>query len=412
MKAWLDKGLARDAAVMIASNGLAGLLFMAVHMVGGRWMPPTEYSAWVSLLGLLWIILVPSAALQVAMARYAAEYYHASETELWVRLFWSAVRVVTVVGALGVGAWTLAAAPLQRALNAPSAGAVWWLGLIAWMGLYSPIVSGTLQGTRRFGWMAAAALAPGLVRFGLAVPVARAGGGALAMMAVYAASVLAGIGVGAWPIRRVTAASGAAARLDLRPFGRYFLPVAGGQLLLYALMNLDLLFSPRLLGGDAFVHYGKSATLARSVLFLPMPLVLAMFPRAVVSPRRRMLLQPAAMALGLSVGLAAAVSLFPGLALRLMYGVSGDGFIRLLRPYAWAGVPLAMTTVLSQYLWARHATRPLAWLAPIAVAYAAGLWFTAPGRPDRMIGWLAAASSAAVAVLAIQVLGLWRRGSP
>ncbi len=408
MKLRWDLGLARDSAVMIVSNGLAGLLFLAVHMVAGRWMAPTEYAAFASLLGLLWIVLVPSAALQVAVARYAAEYCHARDEAMWGRLVGSVARVVTMTGALLLLVWGAAAAPMHAWLRVSRVGALWWVGVIAWISLYAPLVSGALQGAQRFGWMAAAGLAPGLVRLGLAWPVARAGGDAAAMLGVYAASVAAGVLVGLWPLREVVRRA-PAERLSLGPFARYCLPVAGGQFVVYALMNADLILAPRLLHGPVFSAYGKAAMLARSVLFLPMPLVLAMFPRAVVSDRRRMLLQPAGMALALSGALAAAVTVVPGFALRAMYGVETTVMIRLLRAYAWSVIPMALTTVVMQYLWARQQVRaPAAALAPVAAAYIAVLLGRCADDPHAMISAMAVAGMAALVALGARVAWLWR----
>ncbi|MCX7819830.1 MAG: hypothetical protein N2652_11600 [Kiritimatiellae bacterium] len=406
-----DLGLARDSVVMIVSNGLAGLLFLAVHMVAGRWMAPTEYAAFASLLGLLWIVLVPSAALQVAVARYASEYCHARDDAMWGGLVGSVVRLVTAGGALLAAGWCVAATPLQVWLRAPTVGAVRWVGLIAWLSLYAPVVSGALQGARRFGWIAAAALAPGLVRLGLAWPVARAGGDAAAMLGVYAASVAAGLAVGLGPLCRALATS-QPERLDLRPFARYFGPVAGGQLVLYVLMNADLIFAPRLLSAPVLSAYGKAAMLARSVLFLPMPLVVAMFPRAVVSARRRMLLQPVAMALGLSAALAAVVTAVPGLALRVMYGVESAVMVRLVRAYVWGVIPLALTGILLQYLWARHRTAgPAAALAPVVAGYVGVLLTAGEGNPIGIILAMVVAGLCALLVLAAEVLRLWRESS-
>lgn len=408
MKLRWDLGLARDSAVLILSNGLAGLLFLAVHVVAGRWMAPNEYSTFASLLGLLWIVLVPSAALQVAVARYAAEYCHARDDVMWGRLVRSVTRVVTLAGAVLTLVWAAVAVPLHSWLQVSSLSALWWIAVIAWISLYAPVISGALQGARRFGWMAAAALAPGVIRLSGAWPVARAGGGAAAMLGVYAASVAAGVLLGIWPLRHVAARS-PTERLNLRPFLRYFVPVSGGQLVVYALMNADLILAPRLLHGPVFAAYGKAAMLARSVLFLPMPLVLAMFPRAVTSERRRMLLQPVGMALALSSLLAAAVSLMPGLALRAMYGIETAVMIQLVRAYAWSVIPMALTSLVMQYLWARHQVRtPTAVLAPVVVVYLALLLGRGLDDPRAMISAMALAGIASLAVLGARVMRLWR----
>ncbi len=398
MRKWLDMSFARDAAIMVVSNGLAGVLFMGVHMVAGRWMEPSGYAALVSMLGLLWIIMVPSATLQVAVARYASEYCHANAQDLWARLFRSVMRVVTIGGIIGFCLWAAASPVLRGVLASASTPALLWLGSIALVSMYTPVVSGALQGARRFGWMAAAGIAPGAVRLGLTIAVCLAGGGVTAMLAVFAASVVAGLAVAYVPVRR-SLGDQPSLPLDLRPFNAFFWPVAAGQFLLYVFMNADLILMSRMLDGAVFAAYGKASMLARTVLFLPMPIVLAMFPRAVVSSDVKTLLVPAGIALALAAGLATGVSLLPGLALKIMYGVEGQVVERLLRAYAWAAVPLAMTMVLAQYVWARHAARSLLWLAPVAAGYVAALWFGGRGDAFGMIGLLAVGNAAALAVL-------------
>jgi O-antigen/teichoic acid export membrane protein len=174
-------------------------------------------------------------------------------------------------------------------------------------------------------------------------------------------------------------------------------------------MNADLILMSRMLDGAVFAAYGKASMLARTVLFLPMPIVLAMFPRAVVSSELKTLLMPAGIALALATGLATGVSILPGLALKIMYGVEGEVIERLLRAYAWAAVPLAMTMVLAQYVWARHAARSLLWLAPVAAGYGAALWVGGHGDAFGMIGMLAAGNAAALALLVGITLRLVRR---
>lgn len=408
MKTRVDMAFARDAGLMVVSNGLAGFLFMCVHMIAGRWMRPADYAALVSLLGLLWIVNVPSAALQVAVARYASEYCHVNAQDLWARLFWSVIRVVSVAAIVGLAVWAALSPFLRTALQAASVPSLLWIGGIAAVSLFTPVVNGALQGARRFGWLAAAGLAPGIVRIGLAVAVCLAGGGVSAMLAVYVASVLAGLVTGAIPILRERSTT-PSIRLDLRPFASFFWPVAAGQALLYVLMNADLILMSRLLEGPVFSAYGKASMLARSVLFLPMPVILAMFPRAVVSDRLSTLLAPLGVAMGLAIGLACGVTLFPGLALRLMYGVEGAAVERLLVAYVWAAVPLAMSMALSHYVWARRGAKALLWLAPAAVVYSGALVLCGAGDPLGMIGWMAMGNSAALVLLLLIVHRLFAR---
>ena len=410
MKRLFASSFARDAALLVVCNGVAGLLFMAVHAVAGRMMRGEDYSALFALLGLTWITLVPSSALQIAVARYAAEYCHTSETDLWTRLFRSVIRLVTRWGLPLLVLWCAAAPWVVPALNAVSAPAYMLVGVIGFISLYSPVVNGALQGARRFGWMAAAGMAPAVIRILLVAAICAIGGRVSAVLGGFAVSVVAGIVAGWWPLRRMLAKTSAEA-LDLRHFLAFFWPVAVGQLMLYVFMNADVILMRRFLAGDEFAVYGKVSALSRTILFAPLPIVLAMFPRAVVSKDSKLLWGTVAATGGIGIVMAVGITVLPDLAMRIMYGLRSPLVAPLLRAYVWAAVPLMMTTVLAQYLWARRRPLALLWIGPVAAGYVGAL-FAFHATAMQMIACLAAASAAAAAALAALTADTMRRDAP
>ncbi|MEM8964296.1 MAG: hypothetical protein AAGD38_22615, partial [Acidobacteriota bacterium] len=58
--------------LLIVANGLAGLFFLLVHVVLGRWMSGTDYALLVSLIGLLNVLSVGANSLQLTVARFTA----------------------------------------------------------------------------------------------------------------------------------------------------------------------------------------------------------------------------------------------------------------------------------------------------------------------------------------------------
>jgi len=73
--------------------------------------------------------------------------------------------------------------------------------------------------------------------------------------------------------------------------------------------------------------------------------------------------------------------------MKLMYNVSDPLHNALLQRYVWAVIPLALSTVLAQYLWARHAARAILWGIPIVAGYVGSLLLFAD-TPERIIGCL------------------------
>lgn len=370
------KRFAFDTALLIAANGLTGLLFMLVHVAMGRMMDPLDYAVLVSMLGMLNILNVPSNAIRVVLARYVAEYAHGHAVEMWAKLVRRAFKRVALYAAAALAAWALVSLWLPPYFEGYTTPALWMVGLVAYITLFTPVVTGTLQGARFFGWMAGLGVASAGARLAFAVAAVWLGGGVTAVMGAVAAAAFLGLLIGYFPVHRIVRQTRAldGPGFESGPIYRYLWPVLLGQGALFVLMNADLILYVRFLEGDVLKAYGKAAMLSRTVLFLPLPVAVAMFPRAVTSSRPALLWAPAAFTVLVSVGAAAAISWMPGLPMRLMYGVSDPLHNELVRLYVWAVVPLSLSMVLCQYLWARHQTWAMVWAAPAVAAYVTALF--------------------------------------
>ncbi|MDA8019468.1 MAG: hypothetical protein MPN21_18655, partial [Thermoanaerobaculia bacterium] len=304
----LSSAYVRDGALMTVANALAGGLFLATHMAVGRQLDGVDYSLLIALLGLLSVLGVPQATMQIVVARFAAEPPAEGNdpaqaaSAAWVRLLRGAVRQVHRLGSMALVIWILCL-PWSRGL-VPGASAVdlVLIALVAWIGLYSPIFSGALQGRHRFLWLAASGAGGALARLLLAAAAAVLFGRVDVVLIAWVASYAVSVLVAAWPLRTELAAredpkpdagqtgeSGPQAAFADPRLGRYGAWVLAGQFIFFGLLNADLILAPRLLADDDLAVYGKVAMLCRSVLFLPVPVVLAMFPRAVASTSRRVL---------------------------------------------------------------------------------------------------------------------------
>lgn len=402
-----SRRFALDGILLVNAGAITGFLYLLVHPILGRTLSGLQYYSVVQLLGLLAVLSVPSSAANVAISRYVAEFAQGNQVALWVTIVRRALRRIACWGAAALAGWCLAAAPLAGLLKAPSAMAVVLLGTMAYVSLFAPIVQGTLQGSQRFGWLAAAMLLAALLRVALAGAVTPFVPTVEAAMVAVAASMLAGLLIGAWPLRRIVTDTAPKADYDTRPIYRFFWPVLLGQGAVFVLSTADVILAARLLETTHLSAYGKVATLSRTVLFLAQPIAVAMFPRAVTSARLRVLLAPLAVAFLISAAGATALTILPSLPMRLMYGVRDPSYDPLTRLYVWAVLPHAMTMFVSQYLWARHRTGSVLWLLPIAALYLAGLglWH---GTPTAMITVLAVAGWVSLAVLMMEVVRVAR----
>lgn len=339
---------AADGLLLILANGLAGLFFLLVHVVLGRSMDGKDYAILVSLIGLLNVLSVGANALQLTVARFTADRLSVT-TDAWHRL----ARPLALWSGPALLAWCVVAWLFREALGTPPYAALVVLGVIAGLQLFVPLAQGLLQGLRLFTWIASAAVVGGLVRWLTAWGIAVLGGGVTEVLGAFVLSALAALAVCLWPLRRRLRLKPSDAPASVEaPIYSYYWKVVAGQIALFTLMNADLVFAPRLLG-EAVAPYSKAAILARTAIFLPLPIVAAMFPRAVASRSWRVLLGPLFLVLGVSITLAVIASTWPREVLAIMFGSFEEGAPQILGAYVWATIPLALIEVVLPWLWAR-----------------------------------------------------------
>ena len=398
---------AYDSFVLMAGHGASAFLVVLFHALVGRLMGEVEYALLVALLALLNVLSVPANVISTTMARYVAETVHRADPGTWLQLVRRAITLMTPVGLLALAGWCAATPWLRVLLKSPSAASLALIGVIAFVSLYGPILGGALTGSRRFGWSVAAGLSAAGSRLVLAVPVVLLGGGITGVLGAVTAGTVIGILIAGWPLRALarSTAPERAPLPDARAVSGYFWTVLCSQTALFLLINADMILLPRFLDGEALAAYGKAAQLSRAVFFLPLPMAIAMFPRAVTSGNPRLLLGPALFTLTVCVAAAAGMTLWPALPLRLIYGISGPAYELLIRLYVWAVIPLALINLILPYLWARHAARRTLWLIPVTLGYLL-LLQGFHRTPQQMIVCLLIGGLAALAVLGYLTAGL------
>jgi len=102
--------------------------------------------------------------------------------------------------------------------------------------------------------------------------------------------------------------------------------------------------------------------------------------------------------------------MFPAIPIKLIYGTADPVCLALVRKYVWAVIPLALSMILPQYLWARHKPWIVLWLVPAAIIYI-GLLFVHHDSPEQMISCLFVGGWLSLIILGILVAIVLKRDS-
>jgi O-antigen/teichoic acid export membrane protein len=412
MAASRQSGLLRHSLLLMAATQVANLANILFQAVMGWSLAPAEYGVLYSMLGVLLIVATPLDAVRTAMAHFSARLVAEGQGGEIRPLVWRWFRALTWFSIPLAFLGLVFSAPLARFFNLDSRVPVMITSLLVAGLPYAPVQSGVLQGVQAFVWMVVSQHSWSVFRLlagsALVLWVACTAQWALTGQAV--AMVLCFV-LGMWGLSRVIPPAGSGA--PARGVGLYFfrsLIVLGG---FAVLMNADGILVKHYFSPEEAGLFGRAGLIGRSVIFLPMPIAIAMFPKVTsagdTSAQSWSTMVKAMLFAVLVIAVEVAVfSMVPHLALLVLFRDHSPSpeMIRLVRAVLWAMSPLGLVYVLMNFEMAQHRFRAALWLVPCGLGYILGvvIWHETVFQVAAVLG----AMSALATVLL--VFGLpWRR---
>ena len=406
------QGLLRTSIFMFIATQFANIANLSFQMITGRKLPNDEYGVLATMMSVFLIASTPLDALRTAMAHFATRAMRTQDTGSirWIINDWSRrmIWLAFIIVGLGFIFRSQAAAFFQLDSGTPF---VFACGLIA-LALFMPLMSGVFQGMQNFYWMSASMHIWTIVRIGLVYVLLAFTSTAIAGLAAHALATLFGLLLSLYGLHVLTRDK-PVSRPDTGISGFFFRSLL--MLGSYAvLMNADLIFIKHLFTPDEAGEFAKAATIGRSVIFLPMPIALVMFPKVITSGPStwdsRITLIKALIMVGILIGSAVAVTvMLPWLPLLVIYGLSDPDpeLIRLLIIVVCSMAPLALTFLLMNYEIAQHRFSMIWLLVACAALYIAGViqWHD---TMEQVVWVLAGVST--LSAIGFSIAIVWRAG--
>lgn len=405
-----EQGLVRHSLLLLAATQVANVSNLVFQMLMGWSLKPAEYATLATMLNMTLIVATPLDALRTAMAHFTARSVRMGEPKAVRTLVMRWSEKISMVAVPVAIAGALASRPLAAFFQMTSPGPIALTSIVLVGLVILPLFTGALQGLQSFLWMSLSQYAWSVVRLvvGAALVwwVTRT---ALAGLAAQAIGVFTAVAIGWFGLRRVLGAGGRGE--PSHGVGAYFVRslfmLAG-----YAvLMNADMILVKHFFAPEDAGVFAQAATIGRSVIFLPMPIALAMFPKVIsmgTSSRtsRRTLVWALAMVVALIAAAAGAVSCWPWLPLRVMYNLRAPTAEQLLlvRYVVWAMAPLGLVYLLMNFEMAQHRFVAMPWALMAAAGYVVSVvvWH------DHLINVALALGSASALAAAVFAVARWR----
>ncbi len=387
-----DSGLLRHGTLMVVGTFAGAVCNAGFHMVAGRLLPESAYGALVAMLGIVLAFSQPALALQNTLAHRIALLRRTGGTASVPACFrrWLPWPVLLLVPLLPLLAWLLRA-PLSAFWHIDSRLIVLTAAILP-LSLGMSLFSGLWQGMQSFLWLAFAPQAWGVVRLTLGTALMLLGyRTATAALAAQFAGVLLVLLLGWLYLLRLPApspvpVSPAPAPGRASPL-RYLLFSCLSLVGYGLLMNFDTTLAKHLFPADTAGLFAKAATIARTAVFLPVPIAAALFPKVATDgtlpPDTARLLRRALLYAGLLVAAAAAACLLlPSLPWYILYGPCPPGDAprahSLVRAMTLAMSPLALSYLLLNFEMAQNRFRRPILLLPCAALYILSAALLAP----------------------------------
>lgn len=407
--------LFRHSVMLMAAAQVANVCNLLFQILMNRKLPDAEYGVLAAMFSLTAIVMMPLESLRSALAHRTAllvqEGAGAEARTLvrcWqIRLGWL-WGVVVLVAAVGAPA-------LVRQWHMSSPAPIYWTAVGLLGVFFVPVFAGVFQGMQRFGSMALVQQLPGVLRFLLGIfavmLAARAANGVAAQSFAFVCSAA----LGAWIFFRLWRGHPGAAgsvRMNDAYFARSLLVLSGFA----AMMMCDVILVKQFFDAETAGRYARAATIARAVVYLPMPVAFALFPKVVsrgersAETRRLLLRALAGVTALLGAGVTVAWLLSP-LLWRIFTGNPNPeaGDLHLLRMLLLALTPLAFAFLLLNFELAQHRFGAGYVVAACAVAYVAAL-VCGHASLEGVVRVLGMASGLSLAVTAVSMIPMLRTG--
>jgi O-antigen/teichoic acid export membrane protein len=400
----------RDSAWLTMALLTVNLSNYVLNVAVSRILGRAQFGAVAAILALLYVLNVPTSAIQTLLTREVAQIPDPDELPAVYR---SIRRVVWRWAAVATLA-TLALTPLVVAfLHLDSFTPALFLPLLVGLALLVPMYRGILQGRRRFALLTANIGAEAALRVVGAILLTLLGFQAAGVMGAFALGLVASLVLGRVFTRRDLGSGSTAALSSASSHLLELLPVVAGLGLVTAAFNVDVILARHFLRPVDGGEYAAVSLVARVLFYLTSSVGGAVVAsRIPPQPRGRLklLAQGLAVVVGTATAGELACLLFPRAVVVGVFGSAYAGAASVL-PLLGAGmVALSATNLLVYFLLAMR-LRAFAVLQLIGLALEVGLiaWHHATLN-DIAVAFTAASVAVAVSLGTIAVLSALRSG--
>lgn len=316
----------RNSLIFFAGSFLASVFGYLYHLAMGRMMSPQDYAVVAALLSIFLVLSVPTATILTVVMRYIAKYQAQNDISAIYSLQAKVARWLFLLGLIVTFGFMALSPWVSKFLHIDSIWPVILISLVFGFVFLAPVYRGILQGTQKFGSLAATMIVESAAKFFIGILFVWLGFHVLGAVAAIVIATALGLWYSWWLVSKLWRGQKITIKkVDLRGLLKYSLPVIIVLLATALLYNIDVVLVKHFFVGDESGYYAALSQLGKIIVFGTMAITGVMFPMVADKIEKREDFRPVFWkAAGLIAALCALATLiyflFPEFVIGLLYG--------------------------------------------------------------------------------------------
>lgn len=285
----LNEEFIRHTGLMFFGIGLYNLFNLLYHLFMVRSLSPIDYGHLNTLMALFMVFSVPANTVQTTVTKYVSSFQVKNKYDQARELIRHLLILMSIIAMSLFLLVSLGSPLISSFLQIPSLGVIILFGCALLIAMVIPVPWGGLQGLQKYGLLSLNLIINGGLKFVLGIFFVFLGFGLLGAMGAITISYFFTIflaflmlGVNLPKVRRAVGEEGNPGRPYFSYFSEvyhYFLSVGITLLCFMVLTSIDLILVKHFFTPIEAGYYSIAQMVGKIILFLPLPVVMVMFPK-------------------------------------------------------------------------------------------------------------------------------------
>jgi O-antigen/teichoic acid export membrane protein len=329
----------RNFILVFAGTSFSNFLNLIYQLLIAHKLTASDFAAFNSLIAITLLIATPLGTLQLAIAKYAAEFKARGQLKKIKSFLLKCLGKVFILSVITLVLFTFFTPAIINNLKISQYSSGYILALILALAWITPVFAGGVQGIESFKWYMSGSVLSGIGKLILTVILLSLGFGVSGALGAFIGANIILTSILYLPLRSFLRESGEDPGISLKEIVLYALPIIGATVCYNWLTTFDMVLVRYYFSPDESGAYSVAQMVGKIFLFLPGAISIVLFPRAsslkaVQSDTRHILKRSLLIGAGLSIGAFIAYNLFPSLVLKILTGKSIPESIALGRLFS------------------------------------------------------------------------------